>query len=195
MTPKFVKIAAVALALGLSACATIVSAPAGAYKVASDYNVELGRQWSDMSGAVLNRNKKLRLLTIDGPLLNRLYLIDGLAPGEFMVKPVNKEQPTPTYRSGMSPTELVEFVTDSATALEYQRVETSNLRPVTYGGAEAIRFDIAAQTKEGLDISGSAIVAERAGKLYVSMYLAPGEHYYTTYLPEVEKVFGSASFS
>lgn len=194
MKSSFVKSAVVALALTVGACATIVSAPAGSYQVASGYTVELGRQWSDMSGAVLNRSKKLRLLTIDGPLLNRLYLIDGLAPGEFILRPASKTQPTPTYRSDMSPTELVEFVTDNAVALDYQRVETLNLRPVKYGGVDAMRFELAAQTKEGLDIAGSAVVAEHAGKLYVTLYLAPKEHYYDAYLAEVEKVLDSARF-
>lgn len=190
----FTRAVVVGLALALSACATIVSAPAGPYAVASGYTVDLGRQWSDMSGTLVGRQKKLRLLSIDGPLLNRLYLIDGLTPGEFIVRPVSKTQPTPTYRSGMAPTELVEFVADSATALDYQRVETSGLRPVTYGGADAMRFDLTAQTKGGLDIAGSAVVLEHAGKLYVALYLAPKEHYYDAYLPEVEKVFASARF-
>lgn len=188
------KLSAVALALTLSACATIVSAPAGPYKVASGYTVDLGRQWSDMSAAVLNRGKKVRMLSIDGPLLNRLYLVDGLAPGEFIVKPASKQQPTPIYHSGMSPTELVEFVADSTAALDYQRVETSDLRPASFAGGDAMRFDLTAQTKEGLEVAGSALVAERDGKLYVNLYLAPKEHYYGVYLPEVEKVFSSARF-
>jgi hypothetical protein len=188
------RIAVVTLALALSACATIVSAPAGPYKVANGYTVDLGRQWSDISGTVLNRGKKVRLLSIDGPLLNRLYLIDGLAPGDFIVKPASKQSPTPIYRSGMSPTELVEFVTDSAAAMDYQRIETSGLRPVTFAGGEGMRFDLAAQTTGGLEMAGTAVVAERSGKLYVSLYLAPREHYYEVYLPEVEKVFGSARF-
>lgn len=195
MKSPLIRIAVIAAALALRACATVVAAPAGPYEVASGYTVDLGRQWSDMTKVVLNRGKKVRLLTIDGPLLNRLYLVDGLAPGDYVVKPASKEQPTPVYRANMSPTELVEFVADSAAALDYQRVETSGLRPVKFGGADAIRFDLAAQTKEGLDIAGTAVVVERAGKLYVSLYLAPKEHYYDAYLPEVEKVFASARFS
>ena len=195
MKSSLLKVSVVLLALALSACATVVSAPAGPYKVASGYTVDLGRQWSDMSGAVLNRGKKVRMLSIDGPLLNRLYLVDGLAPGEFIVKPVSKQQPTPTYRSGMSPTELVEFVADSAAALDYQRVETSGLRPVSFAGGDGIRFDVAAQTSGGLEMAGTALVAERDGKLYVNLYMAPKEHYYGVYLPEVEKVMGSAQVS
>jgi len=193
---SLLKIAAVCAAtLSLAACATITSAPAGDYKVASDYTVTLGRQWSDMSAAIMGKPKKVRMLSIDGVFLNRLYLVDGLAPGEFIVKAASKDKPTPVYHSGMSPTELVEFVSDSTSALGYDRVETSHLRPASISGTDGIRFDVAAQTPEGLDIAGTGMVVERAGKLYVNLYLAPKEHYYDAYLPEVEKVFASARFS
>lgn len=194
MTSKLTAAAIAALALLASACATIASAPAGDYQVASGYTVTLGRQWADFSKTFFNRSKKVKLLSVDGLLLNRLYLVDGLAPGEYIVKPLAKEQPTPTYREGMSPTEFVEFVADSAVAMDYQRVETSGLRPARLGDTEAIRFDLTAQTKEGLEIAGSALVAEHGGKLYVMLYLAPTEHYYGATLPEVERVFGSARF-
>ena len=122
-----------------------------------------------------------------------LYLTDGLAPGDFLVKPAAKDKPTPTYQKGMSATELVEFVADSVSALDYQKVETSGLRPTRLAGAEGLRFDLKGKTREGLEISGAAALAERGGKLYVILYLAPQEHYFQATLPEVESVMGSAS--
>lgn len=194
MKLSFLKGTAAALALTVSACATITSAPAGPYSVGPGYTVDLGRQWSDISATVIRAPKKVRMLSIDGALLNRLYLVEGLAPGEFIVRAVSKEQPTPTYRSGMSPTELVEFVADSTAALGYQRVETKALRPGSLGGKDGVRFDLTAQTAEGLEMAGTALVVEKDGKLYVNLYLAPREHYYEAYLPEVEKVFASGRF-
>ena len=181
---------AVCAALALSACVSITAAPAGPYKVGAA-QVTLGHEWSDISAIMFQRPAKVRLLSMDGPLLNRLYVTDGLAPGEFMVKPMAKERPTPTYRAGMSPNELVEFVTDSVSALDYQRVETDNLRPAKFGASDAVRFDIKAKSKEGLDVSATALVAEAAGRLYVVLYIAPTEHYYAAELPEVETVIGS----
>lgn len=181
-----------AAALALTACATVSSAPAGAYTVGTNYQVTLGHEWSDISNIMVGRPKSVHLLSTDGPLLNRLYLSDGLAPGEFMVKPVAKERPTPIYKKGMAPTELVEFVADSVSALDYQRVETSTLRPAKFAGADGLRFDIAGQTKEGLDMAGTAQAAEIDGKLYVILYLAPKEHYFAAGLPEVEQILASA---
>jgi hypothetical protein len=187
---SFRPLLAASAALALTACVSVTSAPAGPYKVGSA-QVTLGHEWSDISAIMYARPAKVRLLSMDGPLLNRLYVTDGLAPGEFMVKPMAKERPTPTYRSGMSPTELVEFVSDSVAALDYQRVETDNLRPARFGDGDAFRVDLKAKSKEGLDVSATALIAEKAGKLYVVLYIAPTEHYYAAELPEIETVIGS----
>jgi hypothetical protein len=187
---SFRPLLAASAALALTACVSVTSAPAGPYKVGSA-QVTLGHEWSDISAIMYARPAKVRLLSMDGPLLNRLYVTDGLAPGEFMVKPMAKERPTPTYRGGMSPTELVEFVSDSVAALDYQRVETDNLRPARFGDGDAFRVDFKAKSKEGLDVSATALIAEKAGKLYVVLYIAPTEHYYAAELPEIETVIGS----
>ena len=184
--------ALVAVSLALASCATVTDAPAGAYAVGADYSVTLTRQWSDVSAIMNARPKKVHLLSIDGPLLNRLYLTEGLAPGDFMVKPTAKDKPTPTYRADLSATEVVEFVANSVSALDYQKVETSNLRPQPFAGGDALRFDIKAQSMDGLNISGSALASESHGKLYVILFLAPSEHYYDDGMSEVEKVMHSA---
>lgn len=193
MKKSWLGIAALAATLALSACVSIKNAPPGPYAAGKGYTVTLGRQWSDITAIMLYQAKGVHLLSIDGPLLNRLYITDGIAPGGFMLKPEAKEQPTPTFRAGMAPNELVEFVADSVTALGYQRVETVNPRPARFGDGVAIRFDLTAKTKEGLDMSGTALVAERGGKAYVILYVAPTEHYYAENLAEVEKVMGSVA--
>jgi hypothetical protein len=192
MTIRFPTVAGFGLLLLLGGCAAVADAPAGAFKVGDTYQVTLGREWSDISKIMVGRPKGVRLLSIDGPWLNRLYLTDGLAPGDFLVKPAAKERPTPTYQKDMSPSELVEFVADSVAALDYERVETTGLRPATMGGAQALRFDIKAMTREGLEIAGTAETAQMGGKLYVILYLAPAEHYYAASLAEVEAVMASA---
>jgi len=188
------RIAALGLALFLSACATISSAPAGPYRVGDAMTVTLGRDWADASRTMVGAPRGVRLLTIDGPLLNRLYFA-SLRPGDYIVRRQSRERPTPIYRTGLSPTELVEFVADSVSALEYQRTETSNLRPGKLGDADALRFDVTSQTEAGLDISGSALVAERNGRLYVILYLAPTEHYFGAGQAEVEAIMDSARFT
>lgn len=183
------------LALLLAACATISATPAGPYAAGEGLSVTLGRAWNDASRAQYGAPRRVRLLTIDGPLLNRLYLTAGLRPGDWMVRPTARERPTPVYRANMSPTELVEFVADSVSALNYQRVETAGLRPSKLGDADAVRFDLKAQAESGLDVSGTAVVAERGGRLYVILYLAPSEHYFGAGQAEVESIMSSARFT
>jgi hypothetical protein len=177
----------------LAACATVASAPSGPFKVGESYSVTLGRQWSDISKIVVAKPAGVRLLSIDGPQLNRLFLTDGIAAGGYLVKPASREQPTPTYRAGLSQTELVEFVVDSVAALGLERPESADLRPAKFGAVDGLRFELSAKTTEGLDISGTALLAESRGKLHVILFLAPTEHYYAASLAEVNAIMASAT--
>jgi len=190
MIAPITRLAAIAAFAALSACAAITLAPAGAY-VVGDSAVTLDRNWSDASAAVIGRSKKVRLLTIDGPLLNRLYLTEGLVEGDYLVRPAQREGDTPVYRTDMSITEQVEFVADSVTALGYQRVETAGVRPVDIQGRRGVRFDIEAQTAEGLDVRVLGQAFKQGDELYVAIYVAPAEHYYEATLTSAEQAMSS----
>lgn len=195
MIARIARGAAVAAAFSLlSACVSITPAPAGPY-ASGTHHVTLGRLWSDASAFGNGGQKAVKMLTIDGWGLNRLYVIDGLNSGQYIVRAARKEQPTPTFKAGMTPTEQVEFVAESVAALGYQRVETENLRPAKVGDKDALRADIVAKTPEGLDISGVTQIAEVNGRLYVILYLAPTEHYFRATQAEVESVMNSARIS
>ncbi|WP_333585743.1 hypothetical protein [Phenylobacterium sp.] len=182
--------AAVAASLLLASCASIASVPAGPVSVGSA-QAQLGREWSDITLLTPDRSKKVKLLTIDGPLLNRLYISDGLAPGDYIVRASAKERPTPTIRSGMSASERMEFVADSLAAGGLLRVETSRPAPATIDGHAGVRFDISAKSAEGLDIAGVAVAVQAGDKTYVAIFVAPAEHYFAALLPEAERVFSS----
>jgi hypothetical protein len=185
---------ALAAAVALASCASVSDAPTGRYSVGSVYSVSLGREWADVSGLIGVRLPGVRILTIDGPLLNRLYLSEGLAAGASLVVSAEKEKPAPVYRADFSPQDTVEFVADSVTALGYVEVRTDNLRPGRFGDADAVRFHVSGRTKDGLDISGEALTAQKGGKLYLILYLAPAEHYFGDALPEVNSIMGSVAF-
>ncbi len=183
----------VVLAAGLSilsACVSITAAPAGPY-ASGLHTVTLGRMWGDAS-AFAGAPKTVKMLTIDGWQLNRLYVIDGLKSGDFIVRPMSKETPTPTFRAGMTPIEQVELVAESVTAMGYQRVETDGLRPTKVGNADGLRADISAKTPEGLNISGITQIAEIGDRLYILLYLAPTEHYFNATKAEVKGIMASA---
>lgn len=191
---RFGKIACVAAILAsLSGCASVVAVPAGPLALAEKHQIVLNREWSDISALVPQRNKKVRVLTIDGPLLNRLYIAGGLESGEGLLRSAAKEHPIPTFHADMAPTELVEFIADSLAAAGYQRLETSGLRPAKIGSSDALRFDIVAKSEGGLELNGTAEVATISGKLYAFVFIAPTEHYYATSLPDVEAALAAVS--
>lgn len=185
-------LAAALVALALAGCATVTAAPAGRFQAGGGQEMTLGRMWSDISPIMLNRGKKVRVLSIDGPLLNALYVGSGLVPGDNVVRSYVKERPTPLVRSGMSTSERLEFISDSVAAMGYQRVALTHPRAGTLGGAPGVRFDLGSATGDGLEIKGTGVMAEVAGKLYLILYLAPAEHYFQASLPEVEAILASA---
>ena len=155
-------------------------------------SVTLSREWSDITFLLPSpRPRDMKMLSIDGPLLNRLYLA-AVRPGESLLRPSDRDTPRPTYEADMSDSELVEFVIDCI-AQEYQNPEAGALRPQNMGAAPGIRFDISTRTAEGLDISGTALVARHGDRLQMLLFLAPTEHYYSALLPDVEAIFSSAT--
>lgn len=188
--------AALALSvLGLAAlggCAAgVTAAGPGAYAVGEAYTVTLGREWSDISGIAPERPGNLRLLSIDGPLLNRLYMAHDVQPGSGLVRPSSRDRVVPVYRADMTSRELVEFVTQSVEAWGYLNVETEALLPADFAGRPGVAFNFAAQTEEGLNMSGRAAAAARDNALQVMVYLAPTEHYYARHQAEVDAIFAS----
>lgn len=180
------------LSLSLVGCAAVTSVPAGPMALGAG-QVTLGRAWSDISLIMPARSKKVHLLSLEGPLLNRLYVTEGMKAGDYMIRPLAKELPTPTVRADMSMSEQIEFLADSVAAMDYIHVETSHPRPVMFGASRGVRIDITAETRDGLEIKGVGTVArDSAGQLYVILYLAPAEYYFDAGLAEVESIIATA---
>lgn len=177
-------------AIVLQACASITLSPAGPYRAGKTAVYTLGRDWNDVT-AYLRPPTGVKALTLDGQLLNCLYLTDGLTVGQSLIRRVSKEKPVPVYRKGMAGREQVEFVTDSLSAMGFVSVESSNLSRATVSGKTGIRFEIKAVTAEGLQISGLGQVVENGDRLYVAAFLAPSEHYFQDGKEEAAQILGS----
>ena len=181
------------LAASAAACATgggLVEP--GAYSKAAGLSITLGRQWSDLTFMLPNRPPNVRMLSVDGPLLNRLF-VAALEPGQGLVRPLDRDTPRPIFRADMSDTEAVEFVIDSLAAMQMEAPEATALRLQAMGAAAGIRFDISTRTAQGLNLSGTALIARSDERLRALIYIAPSEHYYAALLPEVEQILASAA--
>lgn len=175
----------------LAGCAAIKLAPAGVYRVGNAFSITLSRPWSDLTAAAM-QPPGVRVLTIDGRGLNQLVAA-AVEPGGSLVKPADKDTPRPTYRADMSDTEMVEFVIDSLAAMEFLEPTSAGLRPQALAGAPGVRFDISTRSEPGLNYTGSALVARAGDNMRLLMFLAPSEHYYSTFAAEVETIFASAT--
>lgn len=165
-----------AIALSLSACVSITEVR-GPYKT-GQATWNLDRSWNDVT-QVTFQTKGIHLLTLDGPLLNSLYLSQGLKAGDYLVRPERRrEKTTPAWRADLGLLEQVEFVTESVEALGYTRVESAQPRPVQVSGKRGLRFDLVASTDAGLEIKGYGQVVSQDGLGYVAIYLAPSESYF-----------------
>lgn len=174
----------------LAGCASVKLIEPGDYRAGNAFAVSLHRPWSDISATLTPRPAGVQLLTIDGPALNQLYLA-VIQPGGSFIRPVDNDTPRPLYRTDMGDTELVEFVIDSL-AVNYQEPRSTELRPQTLAGVPGVRFDIAARTQGGLNMSGTALVARAGDRLHMLLFLAPSEHYYGAYQEQVDAIFASA---
>lgn len=164
----------------------------GPYKVGNSYQVTVDESWAKLDlGAP--QGLAATVLTLDGPLLNRVYLVDGLESGKPLVKPDDSKKPSPVFRSDLSQDELSEFIADSLSAQDYKNVEVHGLHPQPFGKADGVRFDISAATASGLLISGTALAAMVNGKLDAIIYLAPQEYYHDLRQGLVERMMQSVT--
>lgn len=177
------------LAATLSACVS-ARPVSGAYASAAT-TITLAETWSDVSDYTQAQTPGSKVLTLDGPALNKLYLVSDIKPGQSIVRSVSKEKPTPVLRADLSFNEQVEFVTDSIAAMGYFRVETHDLRPQKIGAVDGLRFDFDAQTQEGLNIDGTALAAMSGGRFNLVMFMAPEEHYFPASKNRVEAILAS----
>lgn len=182
-----------ALAVTLSACATGPKlAPAGDF-AAGDYSVTLGSDWNAIA-IKTGKRKPATLLTKDGPALNSVYLFSDLQPGDSLLRQRFLGTPVPLYDADMFDLDLVEFLTDSlAKGSGMVNLATQNVRPDTFDGEDAIRFELSGTTSAGLNMTGSALMSSNESGLDIIIFLAPQEYYAGKVAADVDTIFRSLS--
>jgi hypothetical protein len=189
--PHILRSTAFVALIALCACVpTAKLAPTGAYNAAG-YSVMLARPWNDVTPLSRPRVANVSYLTVDGTLLNRLYLA-SLQPSQALIGLPNKDTPRPLFRADMTESEAVEFVIDSMAAVGYQAPQATAQRPQNLGTHPGVRFDISTRTPEGLNITGTALVARAGETLHVLLFMAPSEHFYPAMAQEVDTMFANA---
>lgn len=187
------KLFAIALATALGACApTMVAAPAGTFQAPSHIVVTLDHSWTNIP-PTLNPNVNGSVLTRHGLPLDRVDLI-SIAPGEAIIRATRREQ-APRYQANMSAPELVELVTSSLSRLGYTNIQTADVRPVQFVGAQGLRFVVSGCYESGLNLRGDVVLAAAKGKLNLMMFVAPAAHYYDANEGDFDHMVQSAHLS
>jgi hypothetical protein len=170
-------LALAALLLALAACAG-----SGGRLVKPGPNPAGGRlmidsemEWTRMSAS------RYQLWTMDGELLNRLYLIPRVREREFIFLGQRQTRRRPDgafYHRGLRADELRDLILDGLRASGTADVEATNLRPTRFGNRDGLRFEFSLANPEGLRYRGMAAAFEHEKGLALAIFLAPSEHYY-----------------
>jgi hypothetical protein len=167
---------AVALITGtfLSACAGINAVSTGKPFDAGDgITVQPQTAWAAQG----------QVWTVDGFALNQLRFTTGIQSGKALFGS-DGAKGVGTYSSDMLPNDVMDMVAST------MKVGTAALRPAPFGPVMGFRFDIS-YLNDGLRMKGTALFAQRQGKLDLILFIAPEEYYFDHTLPAVEQVFGS----
>ena len=67
------------------------------------------------------------------------------------------------------------------------------MRPDTFNGEDAIRFEISGKTEQGLNMEGSALLGVIDDTLNIILYMAPSEYYAQKDRADIDAIFSSVS--
>lgn len=177
--------AAFSILIGCAQLQQIKPVGPGNYVVAATYSIEPQKTWT-----FLGAKGKTELWTMDGPGLQSLRFVKGLADGDNLLEE-KKGLTLPKFRSRMNESEIMEFVVDSMEATALSRVKAIRLRPARFGSQPGFRFDLEFLTSNGLEMEGRVIGAVIDKKLHLIMYYGTRRVYFPKHLHDVEKLFAS----
>jgi hypothetical protein len=184
---EFQALAILILVLSLSACGG-----AGGPLVRPGPNPAGGKLMidSEMEWTRL-QTTRYQLWTMDGELLNRLYLVPTVREKEFIFLGQRQTKRRPDgafYHRGLRPDELRDLILDGLRAVGTANVEARNLRPARFGARDGLRFEFSLANEEGLKFQGMAAAFEHEKGLSLAIFMAPAEYYYPRDEAKVSKM-------
>lgn len=170
-------------ALGLAACASLRDPAPGPYRIAGTFEVTLDRVWSDFTP---EDARSLRLLSLNGPAIDRLYL-GAFRANEGLARRVKAG----ARAQALSTDAAAQFIDESVRALGYAPPVMTDAAAHPFGEAPGARATLTTKTGDGLLIDGEARLAAHAGRLCVMLHLAAHEYYFAATAPAVHAAMDS----
>jgi hypothetical protein len=132
--------------------------------------------------------------TIDGMLLDSVTILAAVPDGKplALLRGESTDKLAPFHKT-MTASEVMDLFEASFSAeMKTTVLETRNLRPVAFGGAEGFRFEASYTGENEVESEMAVAGAIRDGKLYLLVYRGARLHYFPKYLPEFEGIVASA---
>ena len=186
----------------LSSCATYTLVEPKRFTVAPGFSLQPTLAWNQV-GAHLVKGPAV-IWTTEGQSLDSLLIFPGIGHGKAMLEDetgqssaeadAKKEKP-PTFRSDMSPNEIMElFEASMVRATRSTLASATALRPAPFAGVPGFRFDFALTTPDQLERRGIAAGAVRDGKLYLIYFQGSRIYHFGKLKDEAERIIDSARF-
>jgi len=134
---------------------------------------------------------RYQLWTIDGPLLNRLYLVPSVREREFIFLGERQTKRRPDgafYKRGLREDELRDLVLDGLRAVGAVDLTSRDLRPARFAGRDGLRFEFSMANEQGLKYQGMVAAFEHEKGLSLALFMAPSEFYYPRDAEKVSKM-------
>ena len=132
--------------------------------------------------------------TIDGPLLDSLIILAGVPDGKplALLRGESTDKLAP-FRKTMTPSEVMDlFEATFSAEMKTTVLEARNLHPITLGGADGFRFEASYTGANEVECEMVVAGAISGDRLYLLVYRGARLHYFPKYLPEFERIVGSA---
>ena len=180
---------AAALCVFLSACAGFEAIQGGdTVLIGNGVTIVPQVAWSQAT----NKTDYGPLWTIDGIGLNELRFYTAIAPGRPLMRiPSVEIRDLGRYEETMLADDVMNLFASTLDKAGHQQIRTAGLRPAPFGSVTGFRFDFTYATRDGLQVKGMVLAAQRSGRLDFIMFTAPAEYYFDRYAPTVEQVFAS----
>ena len=160
----------------------------GPQRIGSRLSMDSELDWTRFSGP------RYQLWTIDGELLNRLYLIPGVREREYIFLGGRQTRRRPDgafYHPGARPDEIRDLIVDGLAAAGAVNIRTENLRPATFGAHEGVRFEMRLANEQGLEYQAMAAAFEHDWQLALAIFMAPSEYYYPRDAAKVDRMLST----
>lgn len=183
---------ALALSLAIAGCAGFSLVPPGPVAT-KGMQVTPATAWNRFNNP--RHPPHVEVWTQDGPILDMLVFVGGLADGTALLAMDRDEpnDPLPVFRSAMSASDIEAlFEATVARVRRARSVETAGLRPHPFLGGEGFRFDFAYLGADEVDRRGTAVAAIRDGRLYMIAFEGTELLHFPRGLAEAETIIATA---